>query len=62
MVHGLKQNRVDTNYGSDKVAHDLVAHGYAVLLFDLRACGESGGTASPWRTASTWTCWARMTS
>lgn len=44
MVHGLKQNRVDTNYGSDKVAHDLVTHGYAVLMFDLRACGESAGT------------------
>jgi fermentation-respiration switch protein FrsA (DUF1100 family) len=44
MVHGLKQNRVDANYSSDKVAHDLVAHGYAVLMFDLRACGESEGT------------------
>jgi fermentation-respiration switch protein FrsA (DUF1100 family) len=44
MVHGLKQNRVDMNYASDKVAHDLVTHGYAVLLFDLRACGDSEGT------------------
>lgn len=44
MVHGLKQNRIDANYSSDKVAHDLVQHGYAVLMFDLRACGESEGT------------------
>ena len=44
MVHGLKHNRVDENYGSDKVAHDLIQHGYAVLMFDLRACGESEGT------------------
>ena len=44
MVHGLKHNRIDANYGSDRVAHDLLQHGYAVLLFDLRACGASEGT------------------
>jgi fermentation-respiration switch protein FrsA (DUF1100 family) len=44
MVHGLKHNRIDANYGSDRVARDLLQHGYAVLMFDLRACGDSEGT------------------
>lgn len=43
MVHGLNQNRIDKNYGTNLVAHDLVQQGYDVLLFDLRATGESGG-------------------
>jgi fermentation-respiration switch protein FrsA (DUF1100 family) len=43
MVHGLNQNRIDKNYSTNLVAHDLLAQGYDVLLFDQRACGESGG-------------------
>ena len=42
-VHGWKHNRIDTSYHTDQVAADLVRHGYAVLMFDLRASGESGG-------------------
>jgi alpha-beta hydrolase superfamily lysophospholipase len=42
-VHGWKQNRIDASYATDQVAHDLLQHGYAVLMFDLRACGESAG-------------------
>lgn len=44
VVHGIKQNRVDPNYSGGAVPHDLLAHGYSVLVFDLRACGQSGGT------------------
>jgi fermentation-respiration switch protein FrsA (DUF1100 family) len=43
MVHGWHHNRIDTSYHTDQVAHDLLQHGYDVLLFDLSACGESGG-------------------
>ncbi len=42
MAHGWQQNRVNGNYTAG-VAHDLIAHGYSVLLFDERGCGESGG-------------------
>lgn len=42
-VHGWTHYRIDTSYHTDQVAHDLLLHGYAVLLFDLRASGESGG-------------------
>lgn len=42
-VHGWQANRVDTGYGIPSIAHDMVGHGYDVLLFDLRATGTSGG-------------------
>jgi alpha-beta hydrolase superfamily lysophospholipase len=43
MVHGWHHNRIDTSYHTDKIANDLLQHGYDVLLFDLSACGESAG-------------------
>ena len=47
-VPGWRQNRVDPGYGTELVAHDLLAHGYAVLLFDLSASGESAGDHFTW--------------
>jgi fermentation-respiration switch protein FrsA (DUF1100 family) len=43
MVHGWHHNRIDTSYHTDQIAHDLLQHGYDVLLFDLSANGDSGG-------------------
>jgi uncharacterized protein len=44
MVHGFQMNRVNPIYTAG-VARSLVAHGYNVLVFDLRGAGESGGNA-----------------
>ncbi|MBI3468798.1 MAG: alpha/beta hydrolase [Planctomycetes bacterium] len=43
LVHGWNADRLGLEYPACDVAHDLVGHGYDVLLFDLRACEESGG-------------------
>ena len=43
VVHGLRQNRVNSDYNAVGLARNLLAHGYDVLLFDLRSCGTSGG-------------------
>lgn len=43
IVHGFRQNRVNKDFDAVDLSKDLLAHGYAVLLFDLRSCGTSGG-------------------
>jgi uncharacterized protein len=43
IVHGLRQNRVNKDFNAIGLSKDLLAHGYAVLLFDLRSCGKSEG-------------------
>lgn len=42
-VHGWQSNRTDTDFGIDRIAHDMLQHGYDALLFDLRSCGTSDG-------------------
>ena len=44
LVHGRGRNRINSTFHPDRIARMLLAHGYAVLLFDLRGHGESGGT------------------
>ena len=44
MVHGRARNRVNSSFHPAKIARMLLRHGYSVLLFDLRAHGESEGT------------------
>jgi len=43
MVHGVDANRVDASIGTLEIASGLVAHGFSVLMFDLRGHGESDG-------------------
>jgi alpha-beta hydrolase superfamily lysophospholipase len=43
LVHGRDQNRVNADFGGVKLARDVLAHGYDVLLFDLRSSGTSDG-------------------
>ena len=43
LVHGRDSNRVAKDVGALPLARDLLANGYDVLLFDLRASGESAG-------------------
>ena len=43
IVHGFHQNRVNDDFNAVGLSRDLLGHGYAVLLFDLRSCGTSGG-------------------
>ena len=44
IVHGRGRNRVNSDFMPAAIAKLLLAQGYAVLLFDLRGHGESGGT------------------
>jgi fermentation-respiration switch protein FrsA (DUF1100 family) len=44
IVHGRGRNRVNSDFMPAQIAKLLLAHGYSVLLFDLRGHGESGGT------------------
>jgi len=44
VVHGRGRNRINSSFHPEGVARMLLAHGYSVLLFDLRGHGESGGT------------------
>lgn len=44
MVHGNGRNRFDPTIGTLDIASQLVAHGYNVLMFDLRGYGESDGS------------------
>jgi uncharacterized protein len=44
LVHGRGRNRVNSDFMEAAIARLLLAHGYPVLLFDLRGHGESGGT------------------
>src|SRR3989475_4680347 len=44
LVHGRGRNRINSTFHPDSIARMLLAHRYAVLLFDLRGHGESGGT------------------
>ncbi|MFQ5873918.1 MAG: alpha/beta hydrolase [Dehalococcoidia bacterium] len=46
MVHGGERHRADPYIGLLSVARDLVKEGYSVLLFDMRARGESEGKRS----------------
>ncbi|HKY52642.1 MAG TPA: alpha/beta hydrolase [Candidatus Limnocylindria bacterium] len=43
VIHGRAANRIKSGFAPQKVAQLLLAHGYSVLLFDLRAHGESEG-------------------
>jgi alpha-beta hydrolase superfamily lysophospholipase len=43
MVHSAGANRADASIGALDIAAGLVAHGFNVLMFDLRGCGESDG-------------------
>lgn len=44
LVHGWQGNREDVGSGAWEKARDMLRHGYDVLLFDLRSCGESDGS------------------
>ena len=44
LVHGRGRNRVNSDFMEAAIARLFIAHGYSVLLFDLRGHGESGGT------------------
>ncbi len=46
VVHGAGTNRADPSAGLLGLARDLCAEGFGLLLFDLRASGESGGIRS----------------
>ena len=41
LVSGSDQNRIDPGFGSDKVAKNLLANHFNVLMFDFRGRGES---------------------
>ncbi len=43
IVHGFRQNRVNADLDAVDLSKSLLAHGYDVLLFDLRSCGTSSG-------------------
>lgn len=43
LVHGRAANRIKSGFNPQKIAQFLLANRYAVLLFDLRAHGESEG-------------------
>ncbi len=43
VVHGRAANRVNSGFGQAKIAQFFLASRYSVLLFDLRAHGESEG-------------------
>jgi fermentation-respiration switch protein FrsA (DUF1100 family) len=43
MVHGAEQHRADPGVEMLDIACGLVAHGYSVLMFDMRGHGESEG-------------------
>ena len=43
VVHGRAQNRVNADFNAVGLAKNVLAHGYDVLLFDLRSCGTSDG-------------------
>lgn len=45
MVHGHSTNRADVAIGALGIMKDLAALGYSILAFDLRGCGESGGSS-----------------
>ena len=46
LIHGVDHHRNDPQIRSLQLGNDLVERGFSVLLFDLRARGESGGTRS----------------
>lgn len=43
VVHGRSANRIKSGFNPQKIAQFLLANRYSVLLFDLRAHGESEG-------------------
>ncbi|WP_246078973.1 alpha/beta hydrolase [Paenibacillus piri] len=44
MAHGYRENRLQSGAEALKLAKELTAHGYNVLMFDFRNSGESGGS------------------
>ena len=46
LVHGGEKHRADPYIGTLSVAKDLTQRGYSLLLFDMRARGESDGKRS----------------
>jgi uncharacterized protein len=44
MVHGYRDNRLQSNVPGLDVARGLIDHGYNFLTFDLRAAGQSEGS------------------
>lgn len=45
MVHGFGTNRTDPSVGLIGLARDLNACGHAIVMFDVRASGHSGGSS-----------------
>lgn len=43
IIHGGEGHRASPSIGTLFIAQGLIAHGYSVLMFDLRGHGESGG-------------------
>jgi pimeloyl-ACP methyl ester carboxylesterase len=43
LVHGWQANRMDPAMGAPALGMSLLAHGYDLLMFDLRSCGRSQG-------------------
>ncbi len=46
MVHGFGTNRTNPAASALGLVRDLACRGFGILMFDLRACGESGGERS----------------
>lgn len=42
-AHGYRANRLQKSVQTLSLAKELVRHGFNVLMFDFRNCGESGG-------------------
>jgi fermentation-respiration switch protein FrsA (DUF1100 family) len=43
IVHGKDQNRIDSSFDPGRIARFLIVDGWSVLLFDMRAHGQSEG-------------------
>lgn len=46
LSHGYAGNRLEENVGFMSLSKGLLARGFRVVVFDFRACGSSGGSAT----------------